>query len=98
MRVEQKDAVPPEAFHNATLRQIVHLSVGGAAIRIRVSNAFGATPLHLIAVQVARPVSPASSRLQPNSDRSVTFDARADVLIPAGAEYTSDPLNYPVAP
>jgi lysophospholipase L1-like esterase len=94
---EPNNAVPPESLHNATLRQIVHLSLGGPMIRVRVSNAFGTTPLHLLAVHVARPVSPASSRIDPASDRAVTFYERADIVIPMGAEYISDPLSYPVA-
>jgi lysophospholipase L1-like esterase len=95
---EPNNAVPLESLRNATLRQIVHLSVGGAAIRVRISNAFGTAPLHLIAVHVARPLSSASSRIDPASDRGLTFNERADVLIPAGAEYTSDPLDYAVSP
>jgi lysophospholipase L1-like esterase len=95
---EPNNAVPLESFRNVTLRQIVHLSVGGPAIRVRISNAFGTSPLHITAVHVARPVSPASSRLEPNSDRSVTFDERPEVLIPPGAEYISDPLDYLAAP
>jgi lysophospholipase L1-like esterase len=95
---EPNNAVPPESLHNATLRQIVHLSIGGSAIRVRVSNAFGTAPLHVIAVHVARSPSPASSRIEVASDRGLTFNERADVLIPAGADYTSDPLSYSVAP
>jgi len=94
---EPNNAAPPEKLHNATLRQIVHLSVGGPAIRVRVSNAFGTTPLHLLAVHVAQPVSASSSRIEPATDRALTFNDRPDVLIPAGAEYFSDPLAYPVA-
>lgn len=93
---EPGNAVPLESLHNATLRQIVHLSIGGPAIRVRVSNAFGTAPLHLIAVHVARPLSPTTNRIDPASDRAITFNERTDVLIPMGAEYTSDPLNYPV--
>jgi lysophospholipase L1-like esterase len=48
-------------------------------------------------MHVAHPVSPAASRIEPASDVAVTFHERADVLIPAGAEYTSDPVSYPVA-
>src|SRR6266702_8679734 len=44
---EPTNAVPLESFRNATLRQIVHLSAGGPAIRVRISNAFGAAPLHV---------------------------------------------------
>src|SRR5436305_15207074 len=32
-------------FAGCTLRQIVHVSVGGKAIRVKLSNAFGKTPL-----------------------------------------------------
>jgi len=94
---EPDNAVPLESLSNATLRQIVHLSVGGSRIRVRISNAFGTTPLHLLAVHVARPQSPASSRIDPASDRAIMFNEHADVLIPMGAEYTSDPLSYSVA-
>lgn len=95
---EPNNAVPLESLHNATLRQIVHLSIGGSAIRVRVSNAFGTAPLHVIAVHVARSPSPASSRIEVASDRGLTFNEHTDVLIPAGADYTSDPLSYAVAP
>ena len=95
---EPSNAMPLESFRNATLRQIVHLSAGGSAIRVRISNAFGAAPLHVITVHVARSPSPSSSHIEPASDRGLTFNEREDVLIPAGAEYTSDPLSYAVAP
>lgn len=95
---ESNNAVPADNLRGATLRQIVHLSAGGSMLRLRVSNAFGTGPLHLIAVHVAHPQSAASSRIEPNSDRAVTFGERADVLIPAGAEYISDPVEYAAAP
>src|SRR5579862_6329941 len=94
---EPNHAVPLASLNNATLRQVVHLSVGGSIIRVRVSNAFGTAPLHLLAVHVARRLSPAASRIDPASDRAASFNEHADVVIPMGAEYFSDPLNYPVA-
>jgi lysophospholipase L1-like esterase len=95
---EPNNAVPADNLRGATLRQIVHLSAGGSMLRLRISNAFGTGPLRLVAVHVAHPQSAASSRIDPNSDRAVTFGERADVLIPAGAEYSSDPVKYAVAP
>jgi lysophospholipase L1-like esterase len=95
---EQNNAAAGELLRGGTLRQIVHLSVGGPMIRLRVSNAFGTGPLHLIAVHVAHSMSPAASGIEPTSDVAVTFGDQADVLIPAGAEYTSDPVNYRAAP
>jgi lysophospholipase L1-like esterase len=95
---EPNNAVSLDSLNHATLRQIVHLSIGGPAIRVRVSNAFGTTPLRLISVHVARPLSPAANRIDPTSDRALAFNEHPDVLIPMGADYISDPLNYPVAP
>ena len=37
--------VVPQEFNNQTLRLIVHTTLGGAKVRIRVSNAFGNLPL-----------------------------------------------------
>ena len=98
MIVEPNSAAPGDLIRGGTLRQIVRLSAGGSMIRVRVSNAFGTAPLHLIALHVAHAQSPAASRIDPSSDVAVTFDQRADVFIPAGAEYTSDPVNYRAAP
>jgi lysophospholipase L1-like esterase len=97
---ETQNLVDSELLRDATLRQIVHLSVGGSQLRVRVSNVFGTQPLHLTAVHVARPVSAASaaggSAIDAASDTAVTFSGARDVTIPAGAEYLSDALAFPV--
>jgi lysophospholipase L1-like esterase len=98
MIAEQNSAAPSELIRGGTLRQIVRLSAGGSQIRIRVSNAFGTAPLHLISLHAAHAQAPDASRIDPATDVAVTFDHRADVFIPAGAEYTSDPVSYPAAP
>jgi lysophospholipase L1-like esterase len=95
---EPRNALEPAACRDATLRQVVHLSIGGARLRVRLSNAFGTAPLHLDSVRVARPVHPGDARIVPESDTAVLFDGRSDVWIPAGAEYGSDPVVLPVAP
>ena len=94
---ETQNLLDPELMRDATLRQIVHLSVGGAQLRVRVSNAFGTQPLHLTAVHVARPVSAASAAIDAASDTAVMFDGAPDVTIPAGAEYVSDPVTFSAA-
>jgi lysophospholipase L1-like esterase len=91
---ELDNALPPDELRNATLRQIVHLSLGGNAIRIHLSNAFGVAPLHLMSVHVAHPVSNTAAAIDPNTDKAVRFAAQDDVIIPAGAEYISDPVYY----
>src|SRR5689334_24262621 len=44
----------PEDLEDATLRQIVHLSIGGNILRIQISNSFGTDRLHLTGVHIAR--------------------------------------------
>ncbi len=95
---EPQNALPPESLRDATIREIFHLSAGGPSLRVHLSNAFGITPLHLTSVHIARPLSPASSSIDPATDRALTFSGAPDVTIPPGAEYVSDPIDYPVSP
>lgn len=94
---EPQNALPPEDLRDATVRQIFHLSAGGSALRVRLSNTFGTEALHLTSVHIARPISPASSEVDPTTDKALTFAGSGDVIIPPGADYISDPLEYPVA-
>jgi hypothetical protein len=94
---EARNALDPGALRDATLRQIVHLSLGGEMLRLHLSNAFGTAPLHITSVHIARPASSAESRIDVATDRSLSFSGRADIAIPAGAEEVSDPLVFVVA-
>jgi lysophospholipase L1-like esterase len=94
---ESANALAPNDLADATLRQIVHLSVGGAVLRVHVSNAFGTEPLHVTSVHVARPMSRSAAKIDPASDMAVTFSGAGDVIIPSGAEYVSDAIEFPVA-
>jgi len=95
---EPMNALAPEDMRDMTMRQIVHLSMGGSTVRVHVSNAFGTKPLRFTSLHMARPVSPSSPRIDPASDRALTFSGSPEVTVPAGAEYVSDPVDYPVAP
>jgi lysophospholipase L1-like esterase len=92
---EPQNSLPPDDLRDATVRQIFHLSVGGAAIRVHVSNAFGTAALHFTSVHVARPLSPASGAIDPATDKALAFAGNSDVTVPAGAEFVSDPIDYP---
>jgi lysophospholipase L1-like esterase len=83
---------------DATLRQVVRVSLGGERIRIRLSNLFGARPLRIESVQVARSADPASSLIDPATRRAVTFAGHGTITIPAGAELVSDPVDLAVPP
>jgi lysophospholipase L1-like esterase len=91
--VGPKDAA---LLENATLRQLVRTTTGGRRVRIHISNVFGAAPLTITGVHIARAVSADSQRIDLPTDRSVTFNGAPAVTIPAGAEYASDPVSMNV--
>ena len=41
------------SFHNQTLRQILRLSAGGRALRVRLTNAYGTAPLAIGGARIA---------------------------------------------
>jgi lysophospholipase L1-like esterase len=95
---EPQNALAAEDLTNATARQIFHLSIGGAALRVHLSNAFGTEVLRVSSIHVARPVSPSSSAIDPASDRTVTFGGGEEAAVPPGAELISDPVAFAAAP
>lgn len=95
---EPQNSLPPDALRDATVRQVVHLSIGGNILRVHISNAFGTQPLRFTSVHIARAVAPGSSAIEPGTDHALTFGGSAEVTVPAGAEYISDPTTFPVAP
>ena len=83
-------------FSATTLREIVHISVGGAQIRVRFTNALGTDPLTISDAHVA--LSAGGAAIQPASDHAITFGGATSVNIPPGAELFSDPIALAVEP
>ena len=79
-----------------TFRDVVHVSIGGRALRIRLTNEGNPHPLRIGAVHVA--VSAGSGSTRPASDHAVLFAGSAEVTIPAGSVAWSDPVDTPVQP
>lgn len=94
---EPANALSADDLRDVTLRQIVHLTVGGETLRVRMSNVFGTAPLHLTSVHIAHPLLPSEAKIDVATDKALTFVGKNDIVIPAGAEYISDPITYPVA-
>ena len=86
----------PLNFNNQTLRQIVHVSIGGERLRVVLSNAFGTVPLVVGAAHVALRTKDAA--IDPKSDRPLTFGGAPSVTIAAGAVALSDPVSLTVPP
>ncbi len=81
-------------INNQTLRQIVHVSVGGDQVRVRLSNAFGTSPLAVGAAAVA--LRDSGEAIVPGSSHVLTFSGNASFTLPPGAPVLSDPVDLQV--
>ncbi len=83
-------------FNNQTVRQIVHTSIGGSAVRVHLSNLYGSGSVVIGNVYVALRDSGPSTVA--SSTRTVTFGGQQSVTLPAGASIASDPVPFDVPP
>ena len=91
---EGLDPGVPSSLADQTVRQVLRVSVGGRAVRIVLTNAYGKAPLIIGEARVARSASGAA--IAPGSDRALTFGGETRVVIPAGAPAISDPVELDV--
>jgi lysophospholipase L1-like esterase/chitodextrinase len=89
---------PPVSLTNATLRQVVHVSIGGSRLRVKLSNAYGNGPVEIKSAHLARTSgsSPGSSIVS-GTDKTLTFGGSSSVTIAAGNTATSDAVELTVA-
>jgi lysophospholipase L1-like esterase len=87
-----------QTFTDQTVRLIVHTSIGGTRVRIRLSNEMGSTPLRIGAAHIAlRATGTASGAdIQAGTDRPLTFSGFPGITIPPGAPVLSDPVDLNV--
>jgi lysophospholipase L1-like esterase len=90
---------PSEAgvgFNNQTVRMHPRVSIGGDTVRVRISNAYGTSPLVIGAASLGlREQGPA---MVPGSARQLTFGGAETTTIAAGALVLSDAVHLDVPP
>lgn len=77
-----------QGFDNQTVRQTVRVTTGGTLARIELTNRYGSTPLRIAGATVARTAE--GGAVRPGSVRTLTFDGRGSVTVPAGGTLLSD--------
>ncbi|TDE08263.1 SGNH/GDSL hydrolase family protein [Jiangella asiatica] len=83
-------------FTDTTIRQRMHVSVGGSEVRLRLTNVHGETPLVVESTTLALPGA-ARGDVDPDTLHTVTFSGEPRVTVPAGAELVSDPVGLRIA-
>lgn len=81
---------------DVTLRQIVHVSLGGPLVRVELSNEFGSEPLMIGAAHLALTAPGVFTDINLASANALTFGGRPAITIPPGATVVSDPAALAV--
>ena len=83
-----------QTFQNQTLRLIVHTSLGGTRVRIKVSNTYGDGPLPIGGAHIAHRT--AAAEIDPRSDRTLKFHGKPSTTVAPGSVVVSDPVELDV--
>ena len=76
---------------DSTLREIVHTSIAGKALRVRFTNEFGTEPLKIEAATIA--LSTDAATIDAASLHDLAFHGSASIVIPPGAAVLTDPVQ-----
>ncbi|MFZ0388528.1 MAG: SGNH/GDSL hydrolase family protein, partial [Solirubrobacteraceae bacterium] len=79
-----------------TVRDVVHTTLGGPELRVRLSNVFGSHAVTFTDVRVAVATGSAQPTTVPGSSRRVRFAGSERATVLAGAEVASDLVDLPV--
>lgn len=90
------DNMAKTEFTNNSIRQTIHVSLGGDVIRLQLSNAYGDSPLQIKSVYIAD-VSDSCS-INTNTAKYLTFVKKRNVTIEAGKDVWSDEIKYDLKP
>jgi lysophospholipase L1-like esterase len=82
---------------DTTIREIVHVSIGGPQVRVVFTNEFGTDSLTIGAAHIAISEGGSTINTVPASSAGLTFGGRPSVTIPPGALAVTDPaaINVP---
>ena len=75
---------------NASVRMIARVTSPGEAVRIRLDNTYGTNPLTIGTAYLGQRMRGAT--LAPGSNRRLSFDGAASVIVPPGGSVLSDPV------
>ena len=93
---EERNLPPAPGLNGTTLRQVIHVSLGGSRFRLRLSNEFGDGPIVVTSARVARSLGRDS--IAPASDMPLRFAGASSTRIEPGQAVLSEPFDIALAP
>ena len=96
---ERQNLPPAPGLASNTLRQVVHVTIGGKQLRVKFSNIFGTSDVEMKSAHIAlNPSVMTSDTIDPATDKTLKFGGAEFVTIPAGKDVWSDPIAYELPP
>ena len=96
-QLTESNNLPPAPLAHSTLRQFVHVSIGGGRLRVRYSNIFGVEPVTLHAAHLALAADhggTGAGDINPATDTGLKFRGADQVVVPPGEVVVSDPVAF----
>jgi len=89
------DSAGPE-MPSQTLRQTMRVSLGGDAVRVRISNEYGNKPLHIKSAKIA--IHKIGASIIAESSKTLTREGQRDFTIAIGESILTDAVDLRVEP
>jgi lysophospholipase L1-like esterase len=90
--VETRNNPPSPGLTDNSLRQVVRVSIGGEALRVKFSNEYSKSPVTMHSVQIA--ASAGGSLIDQSTNTTLTFKGNKEITMEPGTTITSDPVTF----
>ena len=88
--------MPKASLSNRSLREIIHISIGGETLRMQLSNIHSKEPVEIKSVFIANPLE--GSDIDAKSAKYLTFNGKKNVTIEPGKAVYCDVMKYHLTP
>lgn len=88
--------MPKQTLAGKSVRQIIHVSLGGSTLRMQLSNCFGNAPVEIKSVYIADALS--AEAINAKTAKYLTFAGKRNVTIEPGKDVFSDNIKYDLKP
>lgn len=93
-----KGDMPKVSLSNRSCRQVVHVSMGGQVLRLKLSNEFGNDVVEMKSVYIADTDSRCNHLVNLGTVKYLSFNGKKNVTIEPGSTIYSDPVKYALKP
>jgi len=88
--------MPASSLSNRSLREVIHVSIGGSELRLKISNEFSKEPVDIRSMYIADALE--GWEIQTKTARYVTFNGKRNVTVEPGKALYSDVIKYSLKP